>query len=367
MDALINMRRFNSVVLTMPDKGDLRMGLHDTSKAIHLSYSFIRKRMVHLNLQLLYQCNFQCTICDFWKDPYRTLPSMSLSQVESLSHVIEPLGPIVVSIGGGEPLMHRDIIGITHALARKNYPVMICNGWFVTPELSRELFKSGMREISISVDYADAGRHDAQRGKPGAYDRALNALQALIDNRIRSEQRVHMISVVMDDNLDEIEKLIGISKEIGVTYLITFYSSCRGTKNAKASRKDISRHLLSLKKKYPDFIALSEFIHRYSEAQIGGGISPCYAGKNLFNIDCSGNVTRCIDRLDDVAGNIFNDDLPSIMKNLRVQTAHNDCGACWTSCRGNIETILYGRRKLRSLIEYWNIVKNVPLRKSADA
>jgi MoaA/NifB/PqqE/SkfB family radical SAM enzyme len=286
---------------------------------------------------------------------------MTLSQVDALCGKIHSLGPLVVSIGGGEPTMHPELVDITGKIAQNNFPVMICNGWHVTKDLARALFTQGMREVSISVDYADAKKHDAQRGKTGAFDKALSALSALHQSRTRADQRVHMISVVMDDNIDEIEKLAKISREIGITYLITFYSNSRGTKESKISRSDISRRLLDVRKRYPEFVVIREFIERYAEAQCGSGIAPCYAGVNLFNVDCTGSVSRCIDRLDESAGNIFTDELYPIMEKLRTMTVKSRCGACWTSCRGNIETMIYGKYRLRNLVEYRNIVKKIPL------
>jgi MoaA/NifB/PqqE/SkfB family radical SAM enzyme len=337
------------------------MEIADSIKSLRLANSFLRKRMVHCNLQILYQCNFRCTICDFWNCRYQELPPLTVPQVKDIAEKIKPLGPLVISIGGGEPLMHGNLIEITKILSKNNFPVMICNGWFVTPENAYQLFKAGMREVSISVDYASPEKHDAQRGKKGAFERAINALQVLHANRTNAHQRVHMISVVMDDNLDDIEPLIKISKEIGITYLITFYSNCRGKKESKLARSDISRRLMELKRRYPEFIALSEFIERYAGARAEGGISPCFAGENLFNIDCRGNVSRCIDRLDESVGNIFKLEIDVLMNRLAEQVRAGDCGACWTSCRGNIETLMYGRKRLRSLFEYRHIVKNVPL------
>jgi MoaA/NifB/PqqE/SkfB family radical SAM enzyme len=337
------------------------MGIFDPIKSAKMTRSFLFKRMVHCNLQILYQCNFRCAICDFWKPFYQELPMLSVPQTRAISEKIKPLGPLVISIGGGEPLLHPHLIDIIKLLSVHHFPVMICNGWFITPQNARELFTAGMREISISVDYASSEKHDAQRGKKGSFERAINALQTLHENRIHPNQRVHMISVIMDDNLDDIEPLIKISKEIGVTYLITFYSTCRGKKKAKASRSDISLRLMDLKRKYPEFIALSEFIERFAEAGQQGGIAPCFAGKNLFNIDCQGNVSRCIDHLDASVGNILKQTTESIMTDLAEQARKDDCGACWTSCRGNIETLMYGRRKLRSLLEYRHIVKSIPL------
>jgi MoaA/NifB/PqqE/SkfB family radical SAM enzyme len=337
------------------------MNKTDAFKSMQLAGSFLRKGMIHLNLQILYECNFRCTICDFWSDRFKALPPLSARQTELLSEKIKPLGPLVISIGGGEPLLHNDLIEITRILSRNNFPMMICNGWYITPENARALFAAGMREVSVSIDYATPEKHDAQRGRKGAFERAVNALRILFENRTHPNQRVHMISVVMDDNLDDIEKLIQLSKEIGITYLITFYSNCRGNKESRISRTDISRRLMDLKRNYPEFIALSGFLERYSGAMAGGGISPCFAGKNLFNIDCVGNVTRCIDHLDESVGNIFKEDIRVLQRRLHEKVGSSTCSSCWTSCRGNIETMMYGKKKIKTFIEYREIVKEVPL------
>jgi MoaA/NifB/PqqE/SkfB family radical SAM enzyme len=338
--------------------------MHESLKRLRYIWSFLRKDLVHLNLQIMYQCNFRCKICDFWKKPYRNMPKLSAAQVEIISEKLRPLGPLIVSVGGGEPLLHRELPQIIRALARHHFPVMICNGWFMTPERAHELFAAGMHEISISVDYASAAKHDAQRGRPGAYDRALRALDYLQRNRTHASQRVHMISVVMDDNIDEIEPLIKLAREIGVSYLVTLYSDNRGVKENMVSRVDIGARLLDLQKRYPSFVALSGYIARFTDA-VTTGITPCYAGKNLFNIDCQGNVSRCIDQLDQPAGNVLVDDLSTVRRNLISQFEQNQCSACWTSCRGNYETLLYGKNRLRNLIDSYRITRRIPLGESA--
>lgn len=338
--------------------------MHESIKRLRYAQSFFRKGLVHLNLQIMYQCNFRCRICDFWKKPYRKMPKLSAAQTEIISEKLRPLGPLIVSVGGGEPMLHRELPQIIRALSKHHFPVMICNGWFMTPERAHELFAAGMHEISISVDYASAGKHDEQRGRSGAFERALKALEYLQQNRTHASQRVHMISVVMDDNIDEIEPLIKLSKEIGVSYLVTLYSDNRGVKENKAARVDISAHLLDLQKRYPSFVALRGYLGRFTEA-VTTGVSPCYAGKNLFNIDCQGNVSRCIDQLDQPAGNILVDDVEAIRRNLLLQFEQNDCSACWTSCRGNYETLLYGENRWQNLVDSYRITRNIPLGRNA--
>lgn len=334
----------------------------DLTKRLKFFSSFARKRLVHLNLQLLYQCNFRCTICDFWKSPYQDRPMLSAADVRTMAAKLRQIGPMIVSIGGGEPLLHPELPEIIRILARDHFPVMICNGWYITPARAKELFSAGLHEISISLDFASADQHDRLRGTPGAFDQACAALTTLMASRVSPEQRVHMISVVMEENLDQIEALILLAKKLGVTYLVTLYSHGRGSKDPLAAgRPDFSARLLELKRKYPDFVALRGYLARFTEASSGDGVLPCYAGKNLFNIDCQGNVTRCIDRIDDPVGNILTDDPAILVKALERKQQSEVCGDCWTSCRGNFETLMYGSGRIMNLVDGYRMLKGVPL------
>ncbi|OQW93742.1 MAG: hypothetical protein BWK79_09575 [Beggiatoa sp. IS2] len=334
-----------------------------TKKARYLT-AFAKRRMIHLNLQILYSCNFKCEICDFWQEPYTTMRRLSAMDVQTIAEKLKPLNPLLISLGGGEPFMHKELVDIVRILSKDNFLAMISNGWYVTPEMAKAIFQhAGMYEVSISVDYATAEKHDKQRGKEGAFDHAVNALKVLHENRSYPHQRVHMISVVMDDNLDEIEGLIQLAKKIGITYFVTLYSEGRGEKPSRLFRQEVSNELLRLKRKYPtDFVSLPGYLERFAEITTEEqGITPCYAGKNLFNIDCQGNVTLCIDRLDDPVGNILTDDWSTLQEKLLAQHQQNDCGACWTSCRGNIEPLLYGKHRLRNFLDSYQMTKSIPL------
>lgn len=335
--------------------------MNDSLKKLRFLHSFVMRRMVHVNLQLLYQCNFRCSICDFWKDAYRDAPAMTLDQVRLVSDKLARIGPQIVSIGGGEPLLHPDIVDIVQALAKDHFPVMICNGWYMTPDLARELFKAGMNEISISIDYADKDKHDRQRNMSGAFEKGIDALRMLNGYRVYPHQRVHMISVVMDDNIGDIEPLIRLSRELGFTYLVTLYSNCRGAKETRKPGLDVSARLLELKKAYPEFVSLRGYLKRFTGAIQNNGAAPCYAGKNLMNIDSGGDVTFCIDHLENPAGNIFTDNMEDIRDALTIRHAQNTCAQCWTSCRGSIETMMYGKDRLANLYDYYQMVKNVPV------
>ena len=113
----------------------------DRGRKLRYLRNFLAGRLIHTNLQILYTCNFHCGICDFWQPHYREAATLSLAQVRVISDKLAEIGPQIVSIGGGEPLLHPDIVGIVTTLARHHFPVMICNGWYVTPELARKLWQ----------------------------------------------------------------------------------------------------------------------------------------------------------------------------------------------------------------------------------
>jgi MoaA/NifB/PqqE/SkfB family radical SAM enzyme len=323
--------------------------------------SFLQRGLVHTNLQLLYRCNFRCQICDYWKPEFKERPQLSLEQVERISDKLNEIGPQVVSIGGGEPLLHPEIEGVVRALARHHFPVMICNGWFITPERARTLWRAGMYEISVSVDYVDPERHDRQRGVKGAHERAVRALEVLHETRTRTDQRVHMISVIMDDNLADVEPLIQLCKRMGITYLVTLYSDGRGAKSWRASSDDVGRTLLQLKQRHPEFVVLRGYVGNFTRAIRERGIGNCTTGKNLCNIDSQGDVSLCIDRLDEPVGNMLTDDTMELVRRLEARYRENECRDCWTSCRGAIDTLMYGDQPLSNLWHYYQLTKRVPL------
>ena len=335
---------------------------HKRKKKIQHIYSFINKKLIHLNLQILNDCNFRCKICDFWKEPASNLPRLSIPQIKIISDKLRLLRPQIICLGGGEPLLHNKIIDITKILSKNNFLMMISNGWIMTPEIARALWEAGMNQILISLDYGDPKKHDQMRGRDGAFQKAVNALKLLHEHRIHPYQRVQIISTILDDNVEDIEALICLSKELGITLIVSLYCKCRGNIKYQPIARDLTTPLLELKKKYRNFVSMRGYLARFSEAiKDEIGIRPCYAGKNLFNINCNGDVSLCIDHLENPVGNILDDDIFEIEKKLKERYINNNCGDCWTSCRGQVETLMYGDHKLYNHLDYHQFSRPVAL------
>jgi MoaA/NifB/PqqE/SkfB family radical SAM enzyme len=334
---------------------------NDLGKKLRFARNLLTRNMVHVNLQILYQCNFRCRICDFWKESYRDKGRLSAAEADIIANKLNEIGPQIISIGGGEPMLHPELVPIVRALSRHHFPVMITNGSRVTEATARPLWQAGMLEISVSIDYADPHKHDAQRGHPGAYAQGMRALKILHETRTHPEQRVNMISVIADDNLDEVEPLIAMCRDMGITYLVTLYSHSRGSKPARAETDNPGTRLLGLKNRHRHFVALRGYLEKFPSAPGQAGSGRCHAGRNLCNIDSRGQVSFCIDRLGSPAGNILTEPMHEIKDRLLASHAANDCRECWTSCRGSIESVLYGRQRLLNAWDYYQMTRPVPL------
>lgn len=335
----------------------LKKELHYQRRSLRLALGFATQRFIHCNLQVTYRCNFRCQICDFWKTEHDAREELTVDDVRLIGRKLNRLGTLIVSLAGGEPLIREDLPDIIRVLNEENhFPILITNGWFVDEAMARRLLQAGLQEISVSVDYADPKKHDAQRGCEGSWERAVRALELLNHHRPDRRNRVHMISVLMDDNLDDVEPLIKLARDLGVTYMVNLYSWNRGTKARRLPDQQVTGHLLALKRKYPEFISLTTYLERFDQAIAQGGIGDCQTGRLLLNINHRGDVARCTETLDEPVGNILREDVMAIRERLHRVQRERPCAQCWTSCRGFAESMTQPPR-LRQMREFYISVK----------
>ena len=145
---------------------NLQQELHYQYRCLRLGWGFLTGRFINCNLQITYRCNFQCQICDFWKAEHNPADELSLDDIRVIGRKLNQLGTIIISLAGGEPLIREDIYDIITILNKAgHFPILITNGWFVDETIARDILKAGLQEISVSVDYCDPAKHDAQRGR----------------------------------------------------------------------------------------------------------------------------------------------------------------------------------------------------------
>src|SRR5579864_5788752 len=127
-----------------------------------------------LMLEPLFRCNLACAGCG--KIDY---PDAILNQrlsVEDLLVKNDECGAPVVSIAGGEPLLHREIEQIVDGIiARKKFVYLCTNALLMEKKL--DLFKPGpFFTWSVHLD-GDKEMHDHSVCQQGVYERAVDAIK----------------------------------------------------------------------------------------------------------------------------------------------------------------------------------------------
>jgi MoaA/NifB/PqqE/SkfB family radical SAM enzyme len=332
-------------------------------RGLRLLEGFVAKRPIHCIVQVSNRCNLSCGFCSFWERPAARHDEMTLDDFEVVSAKLAEGGSMIVSIEGGEPTLRPDIAGIVRAFARYHHPIMFTHGGRMTEALARELWDAGLTEIGVSLDYANAAQHDAHRGLPGTFDAALRAASILRDTAPRGGRQVVMISVIMDENVAQLEDILRISKGKGVNHQMTLLSTGGDGRHDRAQRvplAGIGAQLLELKKRYPHFITFSgylEAIDRYLEGDVR---TPCWAGERFLNVDHLGEVSPCIEKLHLRAGNLRQDPWSVIADKLRSYEEVKGCTSCMTACRGFVEE-MSGAPRARSYGEFFGGFANVAM------
>ncbi len=276
-------------------------------------------------------------------------PEQTVAQFEAGSRKLASFGSLLVSLAGGEPLLRPDLPDIVRAVGRFHFPFVTTNGWFATRELAKELFGAGLWGVSVSLDYADAKMHDKRRGKPGAFDRAVAALEYFSAARRHKWQRVNLMSVLLHDNIDELEELIKLAARHNAYFMVQPYGDRKtGSTMFRCSNGSVSEKLLSLREKHSNFLSNPYFLENFDRF-FNGGVPGCLAGQAFFNIDSVGDIAICVEEREESVANLYADHPRKIVESLWKRSANNKCVDCWYNCRGEVESLYTTRGLFRSL------------------
>jgi hopanoid biosynthesis associated radical SAM protein HpnH len=135
-----------------------------------------------LMLEPLYQCNLACAGCGKIQYPKHVL-QRRLSAEECL-RAVDECGAPIVSIPGGEPLLHPEIAQLVEGLVARGKYIYLCTNAILLEE-KLDLFEPS-RYLSFSV-HLDGDRevHDGAVCREGVYDKAVSAIRAALARGFR--------------------------------------------------------------------------------------------------------------------------------------------------------------------------------------
>ena len=135
-----------------------------------------------LMLEPLFRCNLKCRGCGKIHYPHDILEQHM--SVEMCVSAAEECGAPVVSIAGGEPLLHPDIAPIARSLIERRRFVYLCTNALLVAQRMNEFEPSPYLTFNIHLDGLDH-RHDERVGRNGVFKRAVSAIRLLVSSGFR--------------------------------------------------------------------------------------------------------------------------------------------------------------------------------------
>lgn len=171
---------------------------------------------VGAKLELTFACNLRCGFC-YTDSPRHTLArTPELSDAEWLAAVDETVdaGVLEAVVTGGEPLLRRELtLEVLERLDGAGVATYLnTNGWFVDDAVADRMGRLRGLHVFVSIDGATAERHDAARGVPGSWRRAVLGASRLLERGVPTRA----VQVVTPENRAEVERSIDLFWELGV-------------------------------------------------------------------------------------------------------------------------------------------------------
>lgn len=163
-----------------------------------------------LMLEPLFRCNLACTGCGRIRE-YHDILDVMMSVDECLG-AVEEAGAPIVSITGGEPLLHPHIDQIVaQIIAGRRFVNLCTNGLLLERSLPR-FEPSPYMSFVLHLDGL-AATQDKFAGRAGVFDTAIAAIKAA---KGAGFQVLVNTTIYKGTDLDEIKALFVLLKEIGV-------------------------------------------------------------------------------------------------------------------------------------------------------
>ncbi|GAA5194783.1 adenosyl-hopene transferase HpnH [Rugosimonospora acidiphila] len=183
--------------MAMPLRQSIRLGSY------LMKQKLLRRDKFPLLVELepLFACNLKCSGCGKIAQPASLLKQRM--PVEQAVNAIEESGAPMVSIAGGEPLMHPQIDEIVRQLLARNKIVFLCTNALL---LSKHIHKFKPHRNFSWMVHIDGlkERHDESVNKEGGFDGAVEAI------KLAKESGFRVMTNTTFFNTDSPQDVIGV-------------------------------------------------------------------------------------------------------------------------------------------------------------
>ena len=273
--------------MSMPLRQTLRIGSYLMRQKLARRDKF----PLIVELEPLFACNLKCAGCGKIQQPASLLKQRM--PVEQAIGAVEESGAPMVSIAGGEPLMHPQIEVIVAELIKRKKFVFLCTNALLLPKKLDKFTPSPYFAFTVHIDGLKE-RHDESVCKDGVFDDAVAAIRMAQERGFRvttnttifntdTPQTIIDVMNYLNDDLKVNEMMISPAYAyekapdqehfLGVTETRELFKKAFDNGNRKRWRLNHSPMFLDFLEGKKDFACTAWGIPSYS---LLGWQKPCY-------------------------------------------------------------------------------------------
>jgi MoaA/NifB/PqqE/SkfB family radical SAM enzyme len=293
----------------------------------------------HAQWLITRKCNYRCRGCNVWKEQDKR--ELSTEEIRKGLDILKDLGIVEIVLSGGNPLLREDAAEIIEHASKLFITTVYDNGSMAAKKID------ALRNVdfaAISIDSLDEAKNDYIKAVPGAWKKAMEAVEELHNEGIN----VSVTPTISQQNLYEIVDITNYftKKGIPVWYCLYSYDQTGDVNQlfriGKANDEFIIRDkqamvklcdtLIEMKKKNDKILMTTKLLKvlktLFSE---GKRTWKCQALQNFLVIDHLGRIAGCHSH--NFAGSVF--DLPKLWKSEKfdfLRQTYNNCTQCAYLC-----------------------------------
>lgn len=170
----------------------------------------IEKYPLVLMLEPLFRCNLACAGCGKIDYPKEIL-DRRLTTDECVT-AVEECGAPIVSIAGGEPLLHKEMPQIVAAIILRKKFVYLCTNALLLKKRMSDYTPSPYLTFSIHLD-GNKDRHDASVCQSGVFERAVGVIKTAVHRGFRVTVNC---TLFQGETADEVAEFFDYVSNLGV-------------------------------------------------------------------------------------------------------------------------------------------------------
>ena len=293
----------------------------------------------HAQWMITRKCNYRCRGCNVWKEQDKR--ELSTEEVKRGMDILKDLGIVELVISGGDPLLRKDAPEIIKHASNLFLTTVYDNGSMAKQNLE------ALRDVdfvAISIDSLDQEKNDYIKAVPGAWKKAMEAVETLNREGIN----VSVTPTISQMNLYEIVDITNYFTQRGIPVWYCLYTFDQtedenqlfriGKANDEFIIKDkqavvkLCDTLIEMKKRNRKIFITTKLLKTLRTYFLEGKRTwNCHALQNFLVLDHLGRIAGCHNH--NYVGSVF--DLPDIWHSEKfdlLRKTYNKCTQCAYLC-----------------------------------